>query len=138
MCCRQLCSWEGSGVVDIFTTSSTPRTATARSKSTNLPGASRKHHVHHLCVCILTHGSWTAICRGAVLKALTNSSLPGPTVKTRISRCNYGTRYHTDFNPMKHIEFDRYIDPVSGRPKARNQLQWYLERVSVTTLKWIF
>lgn len=78
---------------------------------------------------MLTRTSWTAICRGAVLKALTNSALPGPIVQTRISRCNYGTRYHTDYNPTKHLQCDRYLDTVSGRPKARNQLQWYLKRV---------
>lgn len=71
---------------------------------------------------------WTAICRGAVFKALTNSSLPGTMVQSRISRCNYGTCYNTDFDPSKHMECDQYIDRISGLAKASNQLRWYLKR----------
>ncbi|KAF2127837.1 actin-like ATPase domain-containing protein [Dothidotthia symphoricarpi CBS 119687] len=71
---------------------------------------------------------WTAICRGAVLKALTNSLIPGPVVHTRISRCSYGIRYHTMFDSDIHLACDKYRDEVSGRDKARNQLRWYLKR----------
>ncbi|KAF1850457.1 uncharacterized protein K460DRAFT_422933 [Cucurbitaria berberidis CBS 394.84] len=51
---------------------------------------------------------WTSISRGAVLKALTNSSLPGPLVLSRILRCSYGTRFHTQFDPKFHLQQDMF------------------------------
>ncbi|KAF2267197.1 hypothetical protein CC78DRAFT_541863 [Lojkania enalia] len=70
---------------------------------------------------------WTAICRGAVLKALTNSRLPGTTVQTRISRCSYGVAYNTQFG-IGHLECDKYFSPFHGHFRANNQMQWFLKR----------
>ncbi|KAH8725615.1 hypothetical protein GQ44DRAFT_771933 [Phaeosphaeriaceae sp. PMI808] len=71
---------------------------------------------------------WTAICRGAVLSALTNSLLRKPVVRSRILRCNYGTDFMTPFDPRYHSESDRFFYERAGRDYAVNQLRWYLKR----------
>ncbi len=111
------------------------RTKPVVSKYTNRQEPNRRLRLQSAVLTIfdLTYCRWTAICRGAVFKALTNSSLPGTIVQSRISRCNYGTRYQTDFNPRVHLDCDKYIDHVSGRPKARRQIEWYLKRVGIIT-----
>ncbi|KAF2193120.1 actin-like ATPase domain-containing protein [Zopfia rhizophila CBS 207.26] len=71
---------------------------------------------------------WTAICRGAVLKALTNSNFSGVTVNSRISRQSYGTRFHAHFIKGFHREEDKYYSRIDGREMARNQMEWYLRK----------
>lgn len=56
-------------------------------------------------------------------------------VQSRISRCNYGTRYHTDFDPTIHLEIDKKYDRIRGNDKAENQLKWYLKRVSCSRIR---
>jgi hypothetical protein len=72
---------------------------------------------------------WTAICRGAVLKALTNSNMPGVTVESRISRHSYGILCSPRFVEGMHRDEDRYYDPIDARDRARDQMEWYLRKV---------
>ncbi|ORY18632.1 hypothetical protein BCR34DRAFT_473300 [Clohesyomyces aquaticus] len=71
---------------------------------------------------------WTAICRGAVLKALTNSLLPGIIITSRISRHSYGIMHNTQFEPQVHLESEKWYDPCDGIYKAIKQMSWYLKR----------
>jgi hypothetical protein len=63
-----------------------------------------------------------------VLKALTNSDLAGVKVSSRISRRNYGTVFRTVFIEGEHMEEDKIFDPMVGRHKASNQIEWHLSR----------
>jgi hypothetical protein len=72
---------------------------------------------------------WTAICRGAVLKALTNSNMPGVTVESRVSRHSYGILCAPRYDKQAHRLEDRYLDPVDAKYRARNQMEWYLKKV---------
>jgi hypothetical protein len=71
---------------------------------------------------------WSAICRGAVHKAITNSNLAGIKVSSRISRMNYGSVFRTPFVEGKHKEEDRIWDKVVQQHKASNQIEWHLKR----------
>lgn len=71
---------------------------------------------------------WTAICRGAVSKALTNSRLPGTTIQSRVLRCSYGVRYALPFVEGVHLDCDKYFSDFHGHYKADNQMQWLLKR----------
>ncbi|KAF2675108.1 hypothetical protein BT63DRAFT_420337 [Microthyrium microscopicum] len=71
---------------------------------------------------------WTAICRGAVHRALTLSNLPGIQVDSRISRLSYGIRFNSDFVDGVHREEDKWKSPYDGHFRARNQMQWYLHK----------
>jgi hypothetical protein len=66
-----------------------------------------------------------------VLKALTNSLLPGPIVLSRILRCSYGTRFHTLFDPSMHSVEDKFWYEMKGLWYAKNQMEWYLYKVSL-------
>ena len=39
---------------------------------------------------------------------------------------------HTKFIEDKHLEEDKYTDPLDGVIKADNQMKWYLKKVSTT------
>jgi len=74
---------------------------------------------------------WTAICRGAVEKAL--SVTPGSRglsirVSSRISRLNYGVFCEPNFIEGTHIELDKIWCSDEFVFKATNQIQWYLKR----------
>jgi len=74
---------------------------------------------------------WTAICRGAVEKAL--SVTPGNRglsirVSSRISRLNYGVITQENFIEGKHIELDKKWSSKELVFKAKNQIHWYLKR----------
>ncbi|KAF2463866.1 uncharacterized protein BDR25DRAFT_272389 [Lindgomyces ingoldianus] len=71
---------------------------------------------------------WTTICRGAVLKALTNTQLPGVTVYSRISRHSYGIEHNTDFDPTRHREDEKFTDEVTGTERVKHEMTWYLKR----------
>lgn len=76
---------------------------------------------------------WTAICRGAVLKGVTNIKTSNVLVQSRISRCSYGHLFRDNFDKSKHLNSDRYWDEVTETYRARNQLAWYLRRGEVVT-----
>ncbi|OJD32667.1 hsp70 family chaperone [Diplodia corticola] len=69
---------------------------------------------------------WTAICRGAALRA--GTSFHGSHVASRISRISYGVRYNTRFVEGKHLEGDKYWCKVEGAYFAQQQMEWYLKR----------
>jgi len=76
---------------------------------------------------------WTAICRGAVEKALSitpeNRDL-AVRVSSRISRLNYGTTYNANFKEGIHDKLDKIWDRKELVFDAKDQLDWYLKRVS--------
>jgi hypothetical protein len=96
--------------------------------STSPVGQSRQYALA-LVFASLTYNRWTAICRGAVQKALTNSELPGITVQSRISRRSYGTEFWSKFVDGTHPEEDRVTDPITGVDKATRQIRWYMRKV---------
>lgn len=73
---------------------------------------------------------WTAISRGAVMKALTVSKLREATVTSRITRCSYGVPYCVKFEGGVHEERDKYFGNYEGYHLANNQMQWFLTRGS--------
>ncbi|KAF3051884.1 hypothetical protein E8E11_011099 [Didymella keratinophila] len=83
---------------------------------------------HSLPKAVILVGGFGTICRGAVLKGFAGTAHAGPIVETRISRCNYGLVYYTEFDASKHEVRDKFIDNVTGLPMANNQLTWYLTR----------
>jgi hypothetical protein len=74
---------------------------------------------------VLTRDSWAAICRGAVLRGLGNQL-----VVNHISKYNYGITCAPDFQEGYHLEVDRVADAVRQVPVAKNQMRWFLHRVS--------
>jgi hypothetical protein len=89
----------------------------------------KEEHEGHLKI-FKSNGTkpWSAICRGAVFKALINSDLPGVKVSSRISRLNYGTVFRTRFIEGTHHDEDRIWDPITRVYKASNQIDWHLKR----------
>ena len=73
----------------------------------------------------------TAICRGAVLKALTNTSLPCVRVSSRISRLSYGVCNYEKFVQGHHNEEDRKFYAIRGYDEAVNQMTWMLRKVGL-------
>jgi hypothetical protein len=74
---------------------------------------------------------WTAICRGAVEKALSitpENRDSAVRVSSRISRLNYGTTYNAHFQEGIHDKLDKIWDRKELMFHARNQLNWYLKR----------
>lgn len=76
---------------------------------------------------------WTAICRGAVIRGLSDmdvrSAVSSMIVK-RVSRYSYGIAATDEYIEGQHDVMDRAWDPVEGMFVARNQMDWYLRRVS--------
>ena len=68
--------------------------------------------------------SWSAICRGAVLKGLGNDL-----VVNHISQYHYGFVYAPEFDAKVHQTIDRNYDQVRGVWVASHQIQWFLNRV---------
>jgi hypothetical protein len=120
--------------VRIYTTTSKDHYRAKGSKSCNLQETPRKHpEMLSQSSALLTVCRWTAICRGAVIKAMTLGGLERPggvTVTTRVSKRNYGVSYYTDFREGYHVEEDRQWIQNEGAYMADNQMRWYLRRVS--------
>lgn len=73
---------------------------------------------------------WGAISRGAVLKGL-NATTGTEAVTKIISRSSYGFRHSSHYNPDIHHRFEEtFICPYEGVKMVRDQMKWYLERVS--------
>ncbi|KAF9878266.1 hypothetical protein CkaCkLH20_04304 [Colletotrichum karsti] len=74
---------------------------------------------------------WSAICRGAVIRGLSQlNRVPDFSVKveSRIARVNYGTNFYTTYNPSVHLAIDRAWDEIEMKWVARNQMEWYLKQ----------
>jgi hypothetical protein len=78
------------------------------------------------------HGDrpWTAVCRGAVLRGLSEGSArPAGKVEVRKSRLSYGIRPQVPFDPKIHSDYDKWQDPQE-LGWVTYQMDWYLKRVS--------
>jgi hypothetical protein len=73
--------------------------------------------------------SWAATCRGAVLKGL-NCEL----VVNHISKYNYGVLNDPTFDPAKHLEKDKKMSETRHILVAKDQMKWFLYRVSLLLL----
>ena len=51
-------------------------------------------------------------------------------VTSRISRLSYGHEFQCDYIEGTHDECDRVYDEAEGKYKAKNQMHWYLKKVS--------
>ncbi|KAF2814349.1 uncharacterized protein BDZ99DRAFT_437244 [Mytilinidion resinicola] len=72
---------------------------------------------------------WTAICRGAVIKAMSSSGQSGPvTITSRISKCNYGLACYEPYRDGYHNSVDKIFLHTEGGYFADNQMRWYLRR----------
>ncbi|KAA8899502.1 hypothetical protein FN846DRAFT_909576 [Sphaerosporella brunnea] len=57
-------------------------------------------------------------------------------VKVRLCRAHFGVVCSMPFNPTKHSEHEKYIEPVTGQVLARGQIMWLIhkgDRISDTT-----
>jgi hypothetical protein len=72
---------------------------------------------------------WSSICRGAVIKGLTNSTFSGVRVSSRISRMSYGTTYMAKFKRGIHSVEDLVVDKLDNQGRADNQMKWQLRKV---------
>jgi hypothetical protein len=70
---------------------------------------------------------WAAICRGAVMKGLGSD-----VVLNYISRYNYGTTFVEEFDERTHLPNDRDTDNVMTVPIAKNLMQWFLKKASIS------
>jgi len=75
-------------------------------------------------------GPWSAICRGAVIRASERPSNARQTITTRVSRYHYGIWKITRFDPKRHEEQDKFWCDVERIYKADNQMDWYLSKNS--------
>jgi hypothetical protein len=76
---------------------------------------------------------WTAICRGAVISALTAQGFlqeQDVQIVSRISRANYGLLSNKTYVEGYHDTRDRYYCKKECIYMAREQCDWFLRRVS--------
>lgn len=77
----------------------------------------------------------TSIVRGAVLRGLEPKEGPTKTGIVRRARRSYGVAMKESFIPGKHLEIDAVIDGPSGEKLARNQVSWFIRKVSGMNLQ---
>jgi hypothetical protein len=68
--------------------------------------------------------SWSAICRGAVLKGLGHDL-----VVNHVSKYNYGLLCNEPFVEGKHLQKDRVFLELPRIWVARDQMEWFLDKV---------
>jgi hypothetical protein len=73
---------------------------------------------------------WSAICRGAVIRASERPSKARQTITSRVSRYHYGIWKITRFDPKRHEEQDKFWCDIERIYKADNQMDWYLSKAS--------
>lgn len=96
----------------------------------------------HLLSRLMYRARRTAICRGAVFKGFLNDrdtsgddpreepgSLP-ITVTSTVSRASFGIEFHAPFKKDEHLQQDKIWDIHEGVWKAKNQMHWFLRKVS--------
>ncbi|ORY02350.1 hypothetical protein BCR34DRAFT_627561 [Clohesyomyces aquaticus] len=74
---------------------------------------------------------WTAICRGAVIRAMSTQGYAGAggvTITTRVSKRNYGLAFYEPFRTYQHLPEDREWIASEGDYFANNQIRWYLRK----------
>ena len=67
--------------------------------------------------------SWSAICRGAVLKGLGHDL-----VVNHVPKYNYGILCNYSFVEGKHLQEDRVFLELRRIWAARNQTEWFLKK----------
>jgi len=67
--------------------------------------------------------AWSAICRGAVLKGMSDA-----TVTNHIAKYHYGIKFQEVFVDSKHLSVDKVWDMIECDWKAHNQMRWYISR----------
>jgi hypothetical protein len=72
-------------------------------------------------------GPWTAICRGAVIRAASSGS--SSIVRSRVSRYSYGTEAHEAFLEGHHDPADKYWCSYKDMWRAQSQMTWYVRKV---------
>jgi hypothetical protein len=78
---------------------------------------------------ILTPDSWSAVARGAAVKGLeTQDSQKKQLVANRKCRRYYGTVKNSPFVKGKHKESEANISSFDGKKRARNQMDWLLQK----------
>ena len=103
------------------------------SKSFNLPGTIRMSLFASYSLVTNNEISWTAICRGAVIKAISSAGqegLVGVHISTRVSRFNYGIDIYEEFVEGFHEPCDKGYVEREGGWFAVNQMRWYLLKVN--------
>ncbi|CAM1506717.1 Fc.00g063580.m01.CDS01 [Cosmosporella sp. VM-42] len=81
---------------------------------------------------------WTAICRGAVVRGLTEHDLAqdlGVKIEARIARISYGIDYQTPWVPGKHLECDKVWREAQYKYMATRQMNWFLKQDEDMTTK---
>jgi hypothetical protein len=73
---------------------------------------------------------WSAVCRGAVIRA--SESKGEANISKRILRYHYGSTTQVKFEEGFHDPRDYYYCDIEGEPRARNQMDWYLNMVRIT------
>ncbi|KZL68672.1 hsp70 family chaperone [Colletotrichum tofieldiae] len=74
---------------------------------------------------------WTAICRGAVIQGLSQQNLSSGlsvSVRSRIARASYGTKYFIDFDKKKHSASSKTWQKDQQKWVADNQMDWFLKQ----------
>jgi len=71
-------------------------------------------------------GPWTAIVRGAVIRAASTGT--SNIVQSRVSRFSYGIAGSPVFDKNLHDNRDRYFDKFYDCHRARNQMDWYVTK----------
>ncbi|KAF2110481.1 hypothetical protein BDV96DRAFT_691242 [Lophiotrema nucula] len=83
------------------------------------------------------YGPWTAICRGAVIKAMSGGGFEGPSkvkVTTRVAKRNYGLTAAQRFVDGFHLPIDKVWSNPEDCYFANNQMRWCLKKgVDVAT-----
>lgn len=78
--------------------------------------------------------SWTAVCRGAVIRGLVQTNIPQLTaisIDKRIARASYGTLYNAlPFDSERDDAADRVWCDIHQDFLAVEQTCWFLEIVS--------
>ncbi|CAI7659240.1 unnamed protein product [Penicillium glandicola] len=75
----------------------------------------------------------TAICRGAIVKGFLDGYGDAGahlSVVSTIARQSLGVDFVTDYDDLIHDERDKFYDELEGTLKARNQMEWYMKKVS--------
>lgn len=81
---------------------------------------------------------WSAICRGALINAMTtqNPRLSRSVfVKSRIARCSYGIYFNTPWVDGRFNEADKYFCELEQQWRASHQTKWFLREVSTLYIK---
>ncbi|CAI6322173.1 unnamed protein product [Periconia digitata] len=72
---------------------------------------------------------WSAIVRGAVYKGLeAQNTAAMRSVSSRKCRRHYGTDYSAPYDAEKHQYKDRYVDEKTGKLRAKDQMEWIINK----------